>query len=160
MKLNWEEHKYVKPTASTNATESIGTVYHAECVDSANKSVVNAIQQCIDKTMNLLSANVVDESRYLMFEWDKTSSTLTIAVTDHTKENDSENVVKCIMSGLDKDMQNIRDLSKSDWDEKVNAYSFDVKYSINEHLTTCNEFLRYSLIAAFHSDSRKKSILI
>jgi len=46
-------------------------------------------------------------------------STLAIAVTDHTKENDPERVMRCIMSGLDKEMQSIRDLSPSDWDEKV-----------------------------------------
>jgi len=158
MKLNWEEQKNSKPAGSTAATTC--TVYHAECSNSANKSVVSAIDQCIDKALDLLSINVVDESRYLMFEWDKAHSTLTIAVTDHTKANDSEHVVRCIMSGLYKEMQSIRDLSPSDCDEKMNAYSFDVKYSINNYLTTCSEFLRYSLIAAFHSDSRDKSILV
>lgn len=158
MKLNWEEQKNIHPTGSTNA--STATVYHAECADAANKFVISAIEQCIDKSLNLLSINVVNESRYLMFEWDKSYSTLTIAVTDHTKEHDSELVVRCQMTGLNKEMQSIQELSAEDWDKKVNAYSFDVKYSINNYLTTCNEFLRYSLIAAFHSETRDKSILV
>ena len=159
MILNWEEHNNINPNRPTS-TKTTHTVHHAECVDSSEKQVVSAIEQCIDKTMNLLSANVVDESRYLMFEWDTTSSTLIIAVTDHTKENDSEHVVRCVMSGLDKEMQGIRDRSATEWEEKKNEFSFDVKYCINDYLTICSEFLRYSLIAAFHNESRDKSILV
>jgi len=159
MKLNWEEHNNVSPEKSNN-TKTTHTIHHSECTDGSEKSVVRAIEQCIDKTMSLLSINVVDESRYLMFEWNTTNSTLIVAVTDHAKENDSEHVVRCVMSGLDQEMQKLRDLSTRDWEEKATEYSHDVKYYINNYLPICSDFLRYSLIAAFHNESRDKSILV
>lgn len=150
MKLNWEKQK----------SGNINTIHHAECSDSSDTLIGSAIEQCVNKTMDFLPSNVIDDSRYLMFEWDTLNSTLSIAVTDQSKENDSPDVVKCVMSGLALEMQKIRENSPNDWEEKSNEHASEIKYCINNCITTASEFLRYSLIAAFHTGSRNKSILV
>jgi len=154
MKLNWKE------SSTDSASEADKTRHFAECVENIESHIISAIEQCIDKTMSLLSLNVKDESRYLMFEWDTKNSVLTTVVTDDLKENDSVHVVVCSMPGLNSEMLQIKNTSVEDWESKIEDYSFDVKYRINDYLTTCSEFLRYSLIAAFHNESRDKSILV
>ena len=159
MKLSWEEQTKISPNEPTNS-KNTHTVHCTVCSDPAERSVASAVEQSIDKTMSLLSSNVVDESRYLMFEWNTSTSTLLIAVTDQEKQNDSEHTVQCAMAGLNEEMTKLREASETDWEEKTNELSHDVKYYINNYLPICSDFLRYSLIAAFHNGTRDKSILV
>ncbi|WP_226704397.1 hypothetical protein [Microbulbifer elongatus] len=102
-----------------------------------------AINACIDKTCGLLDSNIQYHSRYLLFGWDTTSSTLTIVVTDDEKQRDSRDVVQCQFVATDKPLD-----------------PEDIQFWIKDYLTTCAAFLRYSLIAAFHRESRANCTLL
>ena len=146
--LDWEESK---PTLNlfeeTAGIEKEHVVYFAIFKEGNDKLIELAIQACIDKAIGFLLENVVDESRYLLFEWDVVSSTLTIVVTDDLRENDSRYVVKCLMSALDGEVNAIE-------------YASTIKYWIKDYLTTDSEFLKYSLVAVFHSKTRSKVELL
>lgn len=102
----------------------------------------------------MLGQNIRSDSMYLLFEWDVVYSMLTIVVTDELKENDSEYVVKCCFEKLDERRNSDSGESEDDWENNVNEYASKVKYWIKDYLTTSSNFLGYSLVAAFHSETR------
>ena len=107
-----------------------------------------------------MSDNINDDSRYLMFEWDIAESTLTVVVTDDDKKIDSKYVVKCILTSHAEEMSKAKALSQSDWENKTQEFSEDVRDRIHNYLTTCGAFMQFSLIAVFHNESRKKTRLL
>jgi hypothetical protein len=105
------------------------------------------ISQCIDKATSLLADNLTDESRYLMFEWQKENHELTLLVTDDAKAKDSIHIVKCQITGLTNQIRR-------------SELSQQLKETIHNYLTTCSGFMQYSLIAVFHDSSRDSTTLI
>jgi len=159
VEIDWKETK--SPTAPL---ESVGDNKneHIECIAIFNEHSENlvdmAIQVCIEKAVSFLPDYVTDESRYLLFEWNIETSTLTIVVTDDTKKHDAKFVVKCCMSALNEAVNRIdSELAKK---EKALEYSDLVKYSIKDYLTTCAAFMQFSLVAVFHNTTRAKIELL
>jgi len=146
--LNWKEcDSRLNPIDAEVGSENEHVVYLAEFDEQSDEAIALAVQACMDKAIGFLSDNVDDESRYFLFEWNVACSTLTIVVTDDSRENDSQYVVKCLMSALDDDKKSIEYVSM-------------IKYEIKDYLTTSSEFLKYSLVAVFHSGSRGKVDLL
>ena len=81
-------------------------------------------------------------------------------VTDDSKEKDSRHVVKCIMSTLDDKMNELASSSEDTWEAKTEEFSELVKGWIHNYLTTCSGFMKYSLIAIFHNESRENTKLL
>lgn len=159
MHLNWIVNQTENPFESAVGDNAQYIVHLAEFTESDNEGVFKAIECCIDKAVSMLDSNIVEGSMYLLFEWDVVYSMLTIVVCDESKEMDSKHVVKCSFLGLDTEMNN-DDLSEDEWEAKVDEYAQGVKQFIADYLSTCSGFLKYSLIAAFHSESRDKSELV
>jgi len=159
IKLDWKENKLVSrslETAAANENEQVE--YNAIFNEHSEEQLKVAVQACIEKAVSFLSENVIDESRYFLFEWNIEHSTLTIVVTDDTKKNDAKFVVKCCMSALNKEINSIdSDLAK---EEKALEYSDFIKYEIKDYLTTCSSFMQFSLIAVFHNKTRDKVELL
>jgi len=157
--LNWEERK---PSANlfeeAAGTEREHVVYSAIFNEGKDKLIERAVQACIEKAVSFIPDNVTNESRYFLFEWDVVCSTLTIVVTDDSKENDSKIVVKCLMSVLDENTNTNK--SESAWSDKTAEYAQLVKYWIKDYLTTCSDFMKFSLVAVFHSESRENTELL
>ena len=160
MNLNWKENKGSSPLASTEGKQAEQVSHYSECGETAEDNIKVAIALCVEKAVSLLDINLKDESMYLMFEWDSTDSELTIVVTDQTKQRDSDNIVKCHFSALNKTMSLDNFKSEEEWKTHVNEYAEDVDFWIRDYLTTCTSFLKYSLIAAFHSGNRSTSKLL
>ncbi len=132
MILNWQENK-----SPGECSESI--VHHAEYAGTEEPGIRLALAECVEKSISLLHTNINDESLYLLFEWCAASSVLSVVVTDSTKKIDSPQVVTCSFSRLE---------------------SEDLQYWLGDYFTTCESFMRYSLVAAFHSQTRAASALL
>lgn len=157
MNLNWKENKGANSLASS-ASEHVS--HYSECTEISEDNIKAAIALCVEKAVSLLEVNAKDESMYLMFEWNTTDSELTIVVTDQTKQRDSDNIVQCHFSALNKTMSLDNFQSEEEWKSTVNEYAEDVEFWIRDYLTTCTSFLNYSLIAAFHCGNRNASKLL
>ena len=117
---------------------------HHTCIEvTSDDEMQQAIDSCIEKACGLLEHNIRDESRYLLFGWEPGTSTLSIVVTDDEKACDSPHTVRCHF------IANAEQLDPE-----------DIQYWIKDYLTTCAPFLRYSLIAAFHRESRASCVLL
>jgi len=157
--LNWKENTLISHASNAVIRDENEQI---ECSATFNerseKLVAIAVHECIEKDVSFLSENVVDESRYFLFEWDITHSALSIVVTDDTKKNDAKFVVKCCMAALKEDIKNI----ESDLAQKAKEleYSDFIKYEIKDYLTTCSSFMQFSLVAVFHNKTRERIELL
>lgn len=160
MKLKWNKSKGANALETAAGGDVEYVVNFSDCMDGSEAVVFNAFTQSIEKAIGFLSENVKDESMYFLFEWDVTYSMLTVVVTDDLKKNDSPYVVKCSMSGLEREMTSLKDRSEDEWKLKTAECSSNIQYHIRDFLTTSSEFCQYSLIAIFHDSSREKSELL
>ena len=145
MTLNWQTTTDSK-IFKTDTSDANYTLHAAQVADAPNNNgpmIKQAIGEAIEKASSLLDANIDDESLFLMFEWDETQPCLTIAVTDDTKAKTSPDVVRCSFATLDEqyDTQQIQLLVK-------------------DYLSTCKQFLRFSLVAMFNTGSRENCELL
>lgn len=132
MILSWEES-----TSFGECSESIR--HNSEYAGTEESGVRLALAECVEKSISLLHTNINDESLYLMFEWSVSSSALSIVVTDSSKKIDSSQMVRCCFKKLEAE---------------------DIQYWLGDYLTTCESFMRYSLVAAFHCQTRVESVLL
>lgn len=160
MNLDWKENKAANPFETLLGEDTEYTVHFADCEEVLDEKVQSAINAGIEKSVGLLELNLRDDSMYLLFEWDVVYSTLTIVVTDESKEKDSGHVIKCSFPELDREMNTVSEDTDNAWESRVNAHAKQVEFWIRDYLTTCTPFLNYSLIAAFHCESRDTIKLI
>ena len=143
MKLNWAIDKEASFTGAASGSDRNNVIYYSSLDGASEQEAQLAIDASIEKACDLLENNIQDDSRYLLFGWDATVATLTIVVTDDEKQLDSRDVVQCRFTATDKPLD-----------------PEDIQYWIKDYLTTCAPFLRYSLIAAFHRESRANCTLL
>lgn len=160
MSLAWKRNREVNPFEVVAGDTTQYTVHLSESNDIDDSLVKTAIEECIEKSVSLLAENINEKSMYYLCEWDPVCSMLTIVVTDATKEIDSPNVVKCSFVALDDKFLKLQDREDSKWEVLVEKYSENVRNWIRDYLTTCSGFMSYSLVAAFHSESRESSELL
>lgn len=139
-------------TWKTNTTNDRIT-YTAVVTDKTDYQVKSAIEKSADKAISLLKNNIQDDSLYLLFEWNTNASSLNIVVTDSSKTNDSNESVNCVFSGIKDEFANADEAQQL-------AYADTVKFWLHDYLTTCTAFFSYSLVAIFHSSTRKHTELL
>ena len=160
MTLDWQEHKGASPFDTETADDTEYLVFYSEVKERDDEAIKSAIEACVDKSISLFSHSIRDNSCFILFEWSVLHSTLTIAVTDDRKEQNSPEVVKCSFAGLNDKMRLLKEVSEAEWQENADRYSDDLKLMIRDYLTTCSAFMKFSLIAAFHSERRSESVLL
>lgn len=160
MELNWSVSQGVSPFAAKLTDNTEFFIHYATCEGTSDSDVQLAINACTDKACALLDHNIRDDSRYLLFEWDSTNSTLTIVVTDDSKQKDSPQIVQCHFPALNHKLNTANETQDSKWQCQTAEIADHVHYSIKDYLTTCAPFLRYSLIAAFHQETRATCTLL
>ena len=143
MTLTWAVSENSAPLNAATGNNTGYVVHHCRSDGNSNREIQEAINACIDKACALLGRSIQDDSRYMLFGWDADASTLTIVVTDDEKQRDSRNVVQCQFTATDESLD-----------------PEDIQYWIKDYLTTCAPFLQYSLIAAFHQESRASCTLL
>ena len=116
-----------------------------------------AIEACAEKAISLLEENIQDDSLYFMFEWDSTCTTLTVILTDASKQQDAPERFTASFSGLH---NHLARLALNEREEQIQKYIELIKFWLYDYLTTSTAFLQYSLVAIFHSSSRDQSELL
>ena len=119
--------------------------YSASFSDASEESMASVIDQTMEKAIALLPASAQDESRYLLLVWHSDNKLLKIVVTDDDKKHDSAEQIHLAFTGQIDDQE---------------SFVADLKFYSKDYLTTCGEFLNYSLIAAFCIDTRDKAQLL
>lgn len=134
--LDWQED-----SAENNQSSIISTTF-----DKNQRELTHlAIKKTVDKAISILGDNIIDNSRYFLCEWQPQTASLTIVVTDDTKKHDAKYKVKCTLTCVDKNTDELSD---------------DVRHWIHNYLTTHAGFMQFSLIAIFHSSSRNSTVLL
>jgi hypothetical protein len=147
---------------------------HKAQVATNNLNELNiAVIHSIDKAVSLLSENIGDESRYLLFEWQQAKSCLTVVVTDDTKSIDSPQKVVLEMTNWTSIADDVvgsagsagfaesdRLTESAHANQLAEVFTQTLREWIHNYLTTSAGFMKYSLIAIFHADSRKKTVLL
>ena len=121
------------------------TLHTAAFSDPSPASMASVINNMMEKAISLLNDNTKNESRYLLLEWTTSKKILSVVVTDDTKSQDSDHIIKLAFTG-----------NLNDADEFIG----DLKFYSKDFLTTCDDFMNYSLIAAFCIDGRDKAQLL
>ncbi|MFV8783033.1 hypothetical protein ACNKU7_11465 [Microbulbifer sp. SA54] len=160
MNLTWTENKTLSQPAGDTGQRSEYVIHSSTIEKTSDDGVQRAIDACIDKACTLLPRNIRDDSRYLLFGWDAVNSTLTIVVTDDSKEKDSPDIVQCRFSSLVEKMNSESADPDHSQHSAADELADNIQYWIKDYLTTCAPFLRYSLIAAFYRESRSSCALL
>jgi hypothetical protein len=133
-------------------TETLNTTIHSTFeLDTEENTLRKTIEACADKAIGLLKTNIQDDSLYVLFEWNEELATLSIVVTDATKENDAQQSVCCTFPNVALDLV---------YQEQRAAYTDSIKFWLHDYLTTCTAFFSYSLVAIFHSSTRNNTELL
>lgn len=119
------------------------------CVDVDEGMVQASINQAVDRAIAIIPQTIHDDARYLLFSWNNVNGELGAVITDDSKTHDS--------------LESVR-LSLRPWSAQSAASQAErdeaVHYWIRDHLTTCEEFMRYSLIAIFCQGDRSQARLL
>lgn len=117
------------------------------CVEASGEPDLQAsVEAAVARGVELMPRTVVDASRYFMCEWRAQHSLLRIQVTDETKNIDSPIRVELSLPGF-------QERSESQSSELV-------KFWITDYLSTCTDFLRFAVIALFHTGDRTRGVLL
>lgn len=117
-------------------------VASCDCTDET--FLPEVIEVAAIKAIELLDHNLRDNSMYLLFEWSPNARELQVALTDASKTQDAPEIVKLSLTKVTA-TDELREL---------------IKFSLHDFLCSYPGFLRYSLVAAFHSTNRKNTELL
>lgn len=146
MILEWKAEVSERAPASVQGEQAEYVIHGSVCSANNDTALRAAAGECVEKASCLLSENIDDDAMYVLFGWNAERASLTITVSDAAKQQDASQVVYCEFSALN---------------EKNNPeFTETLKYWITDYLTTCGSFMRYSLVAAFYSESRQQTALL
>jgi len=134
--LNWT----IENTADNH------TIHSTVCSETSEQAIQLAVDACCEYAFTFLKDNIQDSSMYCLFDWDSSQPQLTVTVTDDTKQQDAEYIVKMSFTGFESESA----------EEQEDA----VKYWIKDMLTTSLAFLKFSLVAGFTRGSRQRVELL
>lgn len=122
-------------------------LYHcASCDGPQDKQVQQFINSVIDRAIAIIPQSMNDNARYLLFSWNQQDACLEVVTTDDNKVQDSLESIKTHIA---------------QWHAATGCdQSETMHYWIRDYLTTCPEFLHYSLIAIFCEGDRSKTRLL
>jgi hypothetical protein len=78
----------------TTNTETQRSLHKTQCTETNEAAIKQAVDDSLEKAITLLHNNIQDDSLYFLVEWHN-HSTLTIVVTDDTKQETAPEVVCC-----------------------------------------------------------------
>lgn len=133
------------------------TNHTTEFLSAERANLKLAVEACAGKAISLLEDNIQDESLYLLFEWGPARSTLTVVLTDASKQKDAPHCVIGVFSELETRISQLHQPARI---EQTHADSELIKFWLFDYLTTCTAFFKFSLVAIFHSSSRDNSELL
>lgn len=115
-------------------------LHRAVSAENTQDSIKCIVLECATYAFSLFDENVKNESMYCLFDWDYAQQTLTIDVTDPSKQILAKHTVQLILENYDAYLT-----GKEDQLEQMQLW-------LHNFLTTSAEFLQYSLVAAMVAD--------
>lgn len=149
MSLNWTLSEGQNPFVADDLCAAERRFHHTESTAVEDSAVANDIDAALEKAVSFLNANVKNESRYFLVEWDRSSSILRLAVTDDRKLQDATDVVCCRFAALNQQLQ-------AQGAEAVEQCSEKVQFWLKDYLSSCAAFMDYSLVAVFTDSTRDR----
>jgi len=138
---------------NVNNTDSPRYLHQTVCNEPNEAAIREVVDGSIERAIDCLHENIQDDSLYFLVEWNDAESSLTIIVTDDSKQKESphkivsdfSNVMGQVMNGAIKD-------SNVDIDK--------IQYWVRDFLTTSTGFIRFSLVAIFSRGDRNNTLLM
>ena len=127
-------------------TKGNHTIHSTVCSESSERAIQAAVDACSEHAFTFLKDNIEDNSMYCLFDWNSAQAQLTISVTDDTKQQDANHIVKMTFTEFES--------------ESAEEQEDTVKYWVKDMLTTSLAFLKFSLVAGFTRGSRKQVELL
>lgn len=115
-------------------------------------------ERALSVELDKLTSNAIDEiaqyvsddSRYLMFVWDASEGNLQIGLSDH----DSKEKYRLLVE------KRWEKLAFQEGSNSALETEELIRFCLTDYLSSCNGFLRYALIALFHTGDAAKSRLL
>jgi len=130
---------------STQHTEKTQYSHQAHCKSNDESVIKKAVDETVEKSISYLDENIRDDSLYFLVEWKSDDSSLTIFVSDDTKQKESLHIVRCSF-----DCQT----------DGNNINGDTIQYWTRDLLTTSANFIRFSLVAIFSQGDRQRTVLL
>ncbi len=153
MSLNWNMSEGENPFAAEQQGAAVCRFHYAESPASEDRALKDDMEEALEKAMALLNANVKNESRYFLVEWDRANAVLRLAVTDDRKQQDAADVVTCRFTSLHQRLQTEDESAAEACSDKINFYAKD-------YLSTCTGFMDYSLVAMYTDGARNEACML
>ena len=147
MKIEWE-------VLTAPAINGVKARYFIQSAAQLEAELAPLLAACVNKVVDELHSNILDNSLYLLFEFDK-NLVINIVVTDESKQQESPYRVVCDMASLQPYL-----LESTYWKFKGEEFADVVKHELRDYLSTCSGFMRYSLVAVFSEGDRAKTELL
>jgi hypothetical protein len=129
------------------------TLHTTSVAETSENSVQHVLEACAEKAIHILNENILEDSLYLLFEWNPELARLNIVVTDASKTHDAPHSFCCTFSSLS------TELARLTADQREN-YTETIKFWLHDYLASCTAFFSYSLVAIFHCSSRENTELL
>ena len=133
------------------------TFHVAETAITKKAELKLACEACTEKMIGTLIKNIQDDSLYLLFEWDVNTATLSVVVTDASKQQDAPEHVACVFLELERIL---KQLPVNEFEAQAADYADWIKFWLHDYLSSCTAFFNFSLVAIFHSSSREYTELL
>ncbi len=153
MSLNWNLSEGENPFAPEEQGVTANRFHFAESGATEDGVLKDDMEEALEKAMALLNANVKNESRYFLVEWDRANAVLRLAVTNDRKAQDAADVVTCRFAALQQRLQTADESAIEACSDKVNFFAKD-------YLSTCAGFMDYSLVAMYTDSSRNETRML
>ena len=130
---------------NVNNTNTQHSLHQTTCKESTEAAIKTTIDGSIERAIDCLHENIQDESLYFLVEWNDTESSLTIIVTDDSKQKESPHKIV------------------SDFRQAIPNSDVDIEkiqYWVRDFLTTSTGFIRFSLVAIFSRGDRNNTVLM
>jgi len=129
------------------------TLYTTSVAETSDNDAQHIFEACAEKAIQMLNENILDDSLYLLFEWNTDQASLNIVVTDASKTHDAPHSFCCTFSSLAIELARLTE-------DQRESYTETIKFWLHDYLASCTAFFSYSLVAIFHSNSRKNTELL
>jgi hypothetical protein len=132
-----------------DTTVDLPLIHYAQCNDPQDTVVQSFINDTIDRAIAIIPQSMHENARYLLFSWDSDKACLKVVTTDDDKSHDAPESIQ---------------LDIPAWQASTGSVGTEqsetLHYWIRDYLTTCAEFLHYSLIAVYCEGDRSNTRLL
>ncbi|MFT6222083.1 MAG: hypothetical protein ACJA0C_001491 [Candidatus Endobugula sp.] len=142
---------------NVNNTDSPRYLHQAVCNEPNEAAIKDVIDGSIERAIDCLHENIQDDSLYFLVEWNDAESSLTIIVTDDSKQKESPHkIVSDFSRVMGQEIGSVMSHTTKDSNVDIDK----IQYWVRDFLTTSTGFIRFSLVAIFSRGDRNNTLLM